>query len=287
MNEIYRVTFLVLCLISGGFYYYESITVGIGLISQFFALPCFVICSLIVICIPAKSKIKFLPRFLNGLLFWLPSISILFLILKFSVVIRDLSPILVSAKYYWEEGVDVEFRKDRTYKAFNNHMIGGIITYGHYELNDSLIIIKDSLKFGMEKMNDTLLVSNKGISFRMEKPWRISEGVMSFEYLPTTNVHVANNTNTVVDSFFIKPYTKESISLVSIEPLQYVNYKFDMKNPYVNGEYQLSYRINGQAHQHSNILKGYPLETVESIKFEEDSLVINLIFGKTIPIRYK
>ncbi len=198
-----------------------------------------------------------------------------------------MSPVLFSTSFYWEEGVDVEFRENQTFKAFNQHMMGEDISYGKYELVDSLIILKDKLKFGMENMIDTLRVSNKGVSFKMEKTWRINEGEMSFEYLSTTDVEIENNTINRIDSLFIETYTKEPISIVSIEPNQIIKYKFDMKNPYLNGKYKLSYNMNGRINEQLNILNGYPLETVESMKFEEQSINIKLIFGKTISVNYK
>jgi len=59
-----------------------------------------------------------------------------------------------------------------------------------------------------------------------------------------------------------------------------------MKNPYVSGKYKLSYNMLGRTNKHSNILNGYSLETVESFKFEEESIIIKLIFGNTIRINY-
>ena len=107
-------------------------------------------------------------------------------------------------------------------------MFGGKISYGKYELKDSLIILKDKLKFGMENMNDTLKVTNDGILFTMEKPWRINEGKMSFEYKPKAELEILNNTNHNIDSIAIKlSYTKQSISTLSIKPKQKTKYKFN------------------------------------------------------------
>jgi hypothetical protein len=287
MKQGIRIFFLIISLLSGGLIYHEQVTVGFGILTIYFAVPCFIISSLIAVLITTKSKIKFVHKRLGGLMIWLISITLLICILFAVNKIRNLSPVLFSTKFYWEEGVDVEFRENRTFKALNYHMMGGDITYGKYELADSLIILKDKLKFGNENMKDTLKISNEGIAFTMEKPWRINEGVMSFEYLPITDVEIENNTENKIDSLFIKTYTKEPISIVSVKPNQIIKYKFDMKNPYVNGEYQLSFKNNGRLNQHTNFLKGYPLETVETIMFKELKVDINLIFGNTISINYR
>lgn len=46
-----------------------------------------------------------------------------------------------------------------------------------------------------------------------------------------------------------------------------------MANPYVNGEYILSYKIKAQSNETKkirNFLNGYPLETIKSLRFDED-----------------
>lgn len=287
MKQGIRILFLIISLLSGGLIYHEQITVGFGILTFYVGIPCFIISSFIAVLIPIKSKIKFVNKRFGGFIIWLISMTLIICILFGIDKIRNLSPVLFSTKFYWEEGVDIEFRENRTFKAFNHHIMGGDITYGKYELLDSLIILNDKIKFGNENMNDTLKISNDGISFTMEKPWRINEGKMSFEYQPITELNIVNNTATRIDSLFIKTYTKDQISIVSVESNQKTKYKFDMKNPYVNGEYQLSFKIKDRLNQHTNFLKGYPLETVELIKFEEKSIKASLIFGKTLTINYK
>lgn len=286
MKQGIRIFFLIISLLSGGLIYHKQITVGFGILTIYLGVPCFIISSLIAVLITTKSKIKFVHKRLGAFIIWLISITLLICVLFVINKIRNLSPVLFSAKYFWEDGVDVEFRENRTFKALNHDIMSGEITYGRYELADSLIILKDKLKFGMENMKDTLKISNEGITFTMEKPWRINEGKMSFEYHEITDVDITNNTESTIDSLFIKTYTKESINIVSIKPWQNVKYKFDMNNPYVDGEYQLFFKNKGRLNQHNNFLKGYPLETVETIMFKEQRVDISLIFGNTISIYY-
>lgn len=286
MKQGTRIFFLILSLLSGGFIYLETITVGLGLVTLIIALPCFLVSSLIAILITTKTKINFIHKRLGGFIVWLTSITILIFILTASNKIRNLSPILFSTKFFWEEGLDIEFRKNGTFKALNHDLLSSQISYGKYVMKDSLIILKDNVKFGMENLSDTLIISNNGISFNMEKQWRINEGEMSFEYLPITEIHILNNTTNKIDSLSIKTYTKEKISVVSIEPKQIIKYKFDMKNPYVDGRYKLSYKIRDQLNEEINILDGYPLEMVNTIEFEDNGININLISGMTIKLNY-
>ncbi len=80
-------------------------------------------------------------------------------------------------EYYWEEGIYLEFRENMTFKAINSDFESEI-SYGNYEVKDSLIILKDDVYFGMSKMKDTLVIQDEGIKFVLEKPWRVSSGVL-------------------------------------------------------------------------------------------------------------
>jgi len=120
----------------------------------------------------------------------------------------------------------------------------------------------------------------------MEKEWRINDGVMSFNYLPTTELDIINNTSNKIDSFSIKTYTKEKTSIVSIKPNQRNKYKFDIEKEYVNGRYILSYKIKDKLNEQRNFLNGYPLEMVNTIEFEDNNINLNLISGITIKLNY-
>jgi hypothetical protein len=139
-------------------------------------------------------------------------------------------------------------------------------------------------------MNDTLIASKNGVSFVMEQPWRIDKGLMSYKYLSNTELIMVNNSNQIIGSVTIKlSYTKENIQPISLKPGQKSNYEFNMKNPYVNGEYELTYKIETHGStlkEIRNILNGYPLETVEAIHFEEENIVIKLVFGNSITNNY-
>jgi hypothetical protein len=284
-----RVFFLVISLLCGGFVFYEKLEGGFGLLSFYLSIL-FVISSIITILIPTKSKIRYVHKRVSSFLAWATSIALLFGSILITNSLRNSSPVLFSTTFYWEEGVDVEFRRNRTYKALNHNIFGGTTSYGKYKLEDSLIILEDKLKFGNSNMNDTLIASKNGVSFAMEQPWRIDKGLMSYKYLPNTELIMVNNTNQSIDSVTIKlSYTKENIQPISLKPGQKSSYEFNMKNPYVNGEYELTYKIETHGStlkKIRNILNGYPLETVEAIHFEEENIVIKLIFGNSITNNY-
>jgi hypothetical protein len=286
-----RIIFLILSLIFGGLIFQVKIELGFGLLTFYLFIPCFVISSLISVLITTKTKIRFIHKRFSGFFVWSISIISLFLILTVIHSLRNWSPVLISTKFYWEEGVDIEFRENRTYKAVNHDMFGGYLTYGRYELKDSTIVLKDKLKFGMENMSDTLRVSKSGISFTMDVPWRISEGKMSFEYMPKTKIDIINNIENDIDNISIElSYTKQNVRTSSVGSKQSITYDFDMENPYVNGNYIFTYKIRDQANKKNeirNILYGYPLETVESIRFEEEYISFNLIFGQEIIKNYR
>ncbi len=196
------------------------------------------------------------------------------------------SPILFSTEYYWEEGVNIEFRENGTFKAMNFSIMEGSVSYGKYDLQDSLIILRDKIKFGNSYMKDTLIARKNGIYFSLKEPWRIEEDTMAYKYSPKTTFQVLNKTDTTVDSLNVKlSYTEKNINYQSLEPGENIDYVFDMENPHVDGKYYLTFNT---IHRDTNkktfidITRGYPLETVKSISLFDDSIVVELIFGKSI-----
>lgn len=286
MKQGIKLFFLIVSILSWGFICQEVITVGCSIAVIYLGMPCFIISSFIAILIPVKTEIKFYDTRLGGFAIWLSSIVVLIVILTAVDMFRNRSPILFSTKFYWEEGLDIEFREDGTFKAFNHDIMSTEVSYGKYVLQDSLIILKDRVQFGMEDLVNTLKISNSGVSFDMEIPWRIENGELWYEYLPVTEVDILNNTENIINSLHIKTYTTANISKVSVMPGETVSYKFDMKNPHVDGRYRLSYKMNNQVDEHRNFLNGYPLEMVEKIEFEEEGVNVNLITGLTFKLEY-
>ncbi len=292
MKQGIRIFFLFMSLVSGGYIYHEQITVGYGLISIFIGVPCFIISSLIAVFITTKTKIHFAHKRLGGFIVWITSITILICILTALNKMRNFSPILFSTSIHYEDGLDIEFRKNGTYKALNHNIVASHLKYGEYELQDSLILIEDKLRFGSSNMKDTLVAKKTGLLFTLEKPYgEINEKIMSYKYIQETKIIIENNTNINLDSISIKlSYPKEFVDLISLKAHNRINYNFYTKNAYVDGKYILTYKFTDELSKFSeirNLTNRYPLEAVKSIRFEESEIVIELIFGKAIRKKYK
>ncbi|MCB0540521.1 MAG: hypothetical protein KDE33_23600 [Bacteroidetes bacterium] len=215
-------------------------------------------------------------------------VSLLGVSLFIFFISRNQSSTWFSTTFYWEEGVDVSFRRNGTYRAANYDMLGGFdITCGKFRLQDSLIILNPQMKFGFEKMNDTLVATNKGIYFTMEKPWRVNEGKMSYVYGQTAKFSIENGTIHKIDSINVS-FTKGKNKLRSIEPGKSIEYEFNMENTYIDGKYILSFRFLDEAdeiRQIENITNGFPIETVTKILFHDNYITTETIFGNKITTR--
>ncbi len=285
MSAFSRITALIVSIFFCGFLFYEYITIGNGLLSfiMFIALLVF---SAFAILIPTKTKIRYVHKYFTSFLIWLFSMGATMAIVFTYEKVRNLSPILFSTTYYYDAGVDIDFRKNRTFRAVNLDMVGGSVTYGKYELQDSLIILSNKIQFGNANMRDTLIAKSDGVYFSLEKPWKITEGIMWYKYLPKTTLPIWNKTNHSIDSLCLKELFSEGMeNYQSLAPSQKVEYVFDMKNEEVDGDYFLRFNRLSQPSEKKefwDITNGYPLETVQSIHIYKDQIVLELIFGKRI-----
>jgi len=286
MKRYIRIFFLLLSVLSGGYAFYDYISIGIGIVTIFLSVI-FLVSSVITILIPANVKFSFLNKSLNSFKIWIIVMILTFVIVYVIDKVQNLSPILFSTSFYWEEGVDVDFRKNGTFRAINWGLLTGALSYGKYELKDSFIILQDKLQFGNSNMKDILVARKNGVFFTMEEPWRINEGVMWYKYGNENIFQMINRTTYSIDSIFLKlSYTEEKENIfLTIEPNQQIDYKFKMKNPYVDGRYILTYKIKDRStelKEFENILNGYPLGAVKTITFEDQNVIIDFIFGNSI-----
>ncbi len=286
MKQGIRIFFLILSLISGGIISYEIISETNSFITLLIALPCFIICSLVAIFITTKTKLKYIPKRLGGFIVWISSLIILTCIIYAHNKIRNLSPVVISTKFFSEEGLDIDFRKNGAFKALSQDMFSAKISYGRYILKDKLIILKDKVQFGMENLSDTLFINEKGIAFNMEKPWRVNSGLLRYKYIQKTNIEILNNTDFKIDSLSIIPNTSNNIRAVTVDPKETKRYKFRMKNEGFLVDYNMTYKINNQFNSHKRIMNGYPLEMVKTIEFNENHVTLNLISGYTIKLNH-
>lgn len=274
----------------GSFLFYETITVGPSFLS-IIILPTFIIVTLVAVFIPTGIKINYIHRRLTSFVIWLGLLSISLFIISISNKINNLSPILFRTDFYYDDGIRIYFRKNNTFRAVNSGLAGGYVSYGDYELKDSIIILKDKIRFGNAKMKDTLIVTNNGVSFSLEESWRqITQDTMWLIHGNKAKFQIYNNTNYTINDITIKmDYTKEKINPISIASQQSEEYNFNLQNPHVDGGYILTFNINKIDTNKILVKKftnNYPLETVTAMYLYEDFLVTELIFGNKITTKF-
>jgi len=142
-----------------------------------YSLPLGFLFSFISISIPTSTQLKYVSKKFTPLAIWF--ITLVFSCISFYLydLFNNLSPVVYSSEYYWEEGIYLDFRENMTFKAINADFESEI-SYGNYEIQDSFIILKDDVYFGMSKMKDTLVIQDEGIKFVLEKPWRVDSGIL-------------------------------------------------------------------------------------------------------------
>lgn len=288
MNQYIRVLFLIGSMICGGYMFHKYFTVGFD-ISLVYASVIFLISSVIAILLPTQFKRENVLKRSSSFLIWFFSMTAVIGTLFFIEKVRNLSPVLFSTSYYWEEGIDVAYRKNSTYRALNSHIFGEDVSYGGYKLQDSMIIHIDKVKLGSSYMNDTLLVTSNGVRFKMEEPWRVDEGVMKFNYGSNAKFNIINETGNTIDSVYVKlHYTKQKSITRKVKSKESIEYIFEMENTHVNGKYIMSYRIlnkEEKSFQVKNLTDGFPLESIKNIRLFADHVIIETIFGIKITKR--
>jgi hypothetical protein len=101
---------------------------------------------------------------------------------------RNNSEIIFRVKYFNEESLFIEFRENMTYKARESNMFDSDLIYGNYKMNDSILVLSNSVRFGKAKLNDTLTISDQGIKFKLESTWRnANKGVLHNKHILNMN----------------------------------------------------------------------------------------------------
>lgn len=285
MQEPARIIPLSVGMLTGGYIFFDYITLGISF-SSLFLFILFVISSLIAIFFPVSIKVQYVQKKLNGLLTWMA-----FMLLMMASLIgydksRNWSPVLFSTHFSWGNGVHLTFRENGTFRAQEKWMLGGREVYGKYKLENSYIVLDRKLDLRYSNIIDTLEASEGGIFFAVRDHSHLDRWIMPYSYLPSSEVLFINNTKNIIDSVAISLNTmigrREALSLM---PGEESIYKFKTKSSSSNGNYILTYSKNisrPQSIEIDNILDGYPLEVVKEIVFEDDNIRIELIFRNTI-----
>lgn len=165
-------------MISGGMLFYDIIT-GTGGLEELLLIPVFLLFSVISIFSPVKVNRLDLPRYVWGFLLWLFLTATTFLTLWSYNFLRNRSPEVLTAKFFMEQGVNIYLRENGTYKAINNDMLSTSVSYGSYEIQDTLLILNSGLlnrdlRVGSARIRDTLILSpdSSGLLFKLDRTWR-------------------------------------------------------------------------------------------------------------------
>ncbi len=173
------VILLIGSLLCGGLVFYDYVNEIIDLNTMMVG-PIFVVLSIFTILIPPYYKVIYANRFLSNLIRWFVGLACVLSLIFIYNFTRNISPVVYSVKFLWEEEIDIEFRENNTFRTCNSDMFSSSVSYGKYQRNNDKIILVDEIKFGMSKMNDTLIINEKGIDFTLAEPWRVSSGTLHY-----------------------------------------------------------------------------------------------------------
>lgn len=181
MKRTFRLLFLIISVLTGAHLFNEFFESTIGF-SFLIIVSIFVVSSILAMTIPSELKIKYIHKYLTSFMIWLIALGItigaVFLCFKF----KNSSAIIYAVEFYSEEGLDMNFMQNGTFRAQNDKLLDNSVSYGKYSIKDSTIILEDEVYWGMSKFNDTLFVTEKGINFTLETPWRnVNEETMYFK----------------------------------------------------------------------------------------------------------
>ena len=144
------------------------------------AVSVFILLSIFAILIPSYFRVIFVSSYLSNLIRWFVGLVIVFSLILIYNFFRNISPVIYSVHFFWEEGVDIEFRENNTFKARNSDMFSSSISYGNYIRENEVIILLDDIEFGISKMNDTLIITEEGIDFTLDSSGRVNEGSLIY-----------------------------------------------------------------------------------------------------------
>lgn len=284
MKTFFRVLFTVLSAFSFGLIYLFG-TVG-GLMT-FIWIPFLfltgLVLSLIALLIPFTIKFKNIDKAFSGVEIWLISFLSSILIIFIYYQWRNSSPVIFKGEYFNEEGIDITFRENGTFKAVDYNMFTGAVSYGRFKMEDSIIILQDEITHSFGRFKDSLIVKNDGIHFALDPPNRGKDaGKLRYKYESKAQFEIVNHTEILVDSINVKSWGSHFNNIVKLKPGQKKNYSFDMKNWHVSGTYSLDFYKDNKKLKYLFITDKYPIESVSTINIYSDSIVTDFIFGKSI-----
>jgi len=173
------IIFLLCSVFCGGWIFYDYIN-DIVDFTVILVGPVFILLTILTILIPSYLKVTYINRFFSNFIRLFGTLFLILILIFIYNFARNNSSVIYSVKFFWEEGVDIEFRENNTFRARNSDMFSSSITYGDFIRENDKIILLDKIKFGKSNMNDTLIINENGIDFTLEKPWRVSSGTLHY-----------------------------------------------------------------------------------------------------------
>lgn len=163
-----------------GFLFYRWIAVGGG-IEIILLGPLLIGLTVAAFLLPADVKWFGLPRPVRGMAYWLLAVAIAVALTGILYGSRNLSRTVLVADFYWDDGVEIYFRADGTFRAIEQHMIGLEHKYGRYRVEGGTIILeKNPVMLGISPFPDTLVYTNRGLHFWLDdESLTIRHGMMS------------------------------------------------------------------------------------------------------------
>jgi len=165
---------------------FQYFTVGFGL-EWVFMVPLILGLGLVSAFLPPLVRLKWIDPLLQGLANWMILMAAGTFIIWAYVYIRDMPQTVLRGSYYWESGLDIEFRENGTYKAVNSGMGGASAHYGQYKAVGKHLITDHDLYLGIARLKDTLTLDSNGLYFELEEPYRgIEADTMNVELLDSS-----------------------------------------------------------------------------------------------------
>ena len=179
--NIIRIIISLLFLYSAGRIFYRHISTVTGL-EILIWLPITIVLFLLGLLIPSRTTFKYSRDVMSSLIQLLLGLSLVMTSIWLIDKSRNNSEIIFRVKYFNEESLFIEFRENMTYKARESNMFDSDLIYGNYKMNDSILVLSNSVRFGKAKLNDTLTISDQGIKFKLESTWRnANKGVLHYK----------------------------------------------------------------------------------------------------------
>ncbi len=149
-------------IICGAWIFYDYITDCLDF-SLALLVPAFILLSTFSILIPSKTSF-FNGKYSGSFMIWLFLMLFAVLIPTTYHALNNYSPVIYSTEYFSDDGMDFDFRENGTFRVRHTDLFSSSLQYGRYIQQESMIILKDKVKFRIRTIPDTLFIKDKGIA---------------------------------------------------------------------------------------------------------------------------